>query len=61
MEDSTDRAARLNRRAWDDIRRRRDEGADPLRHDAAATLLAGKTCLYPEQRTLAGDVTEGIS
>ena len=57
MEDPTDQAARLNRRTWDAIRRRRDEGADSLRHDAAATLLAGKTCLYPEQRTLAGDVT----
>ena len=55
MEDSTDQAARLNRRTWDVIRRRRDEGADPLRHDAAASLLQAKSCLYPERTTLAGD------
>jgi len=56
MSEATDRAAHLNRQAWDSIRRQRDEGLTPWRHDVAATLLVGQTCLYPEQRTLAGDV-----
>jgi SAM-dependent methyltransferase len=56
MSEITDRAAHMNRQAWDSIRRQRDEGLIQKHHDIAANILAGKTCLYPEQRMLAGDV-----
>jgi SAM-dependent methyltransferase len=56
MSEITDRAAHINRQAWDSIRRQRDEGVIPVHHDVAADILAGKTCLYAEQRLFAGDV-----
>lgn len=52
----TEQAALLNRQAWDNIRRQRDEGLIAKHQDVAADILAGKTCLSPEQRQLAGDV-----
>ena len=53
---STDEAARLNREAWDSIRRQRDEGLIPKNVDVAADILAGKSGRYPEQMALLGDV-----
>ncbi len=57
MSEMTDQAAQINRLAWDSIRSQRDEGLIQKHHDVAANILAGKTCLSPEQRALAGDVT----
>ncbi|MHB0875641.1 MAG: class I SAM-dependent methyltransferase [Anaerolineae bacterium] len=51
-----DRAADLNRTAWDSFRRQRDEGLVADRRDVAAALLAGKRFLGPEYLALAGDV-----
>ncbi len=56
MSEITDRAAEVNRSTWDSIRRQRDEGLIQKHHDIAANILTGKTCLSPEQRSLAGDV-----
>jgi len=56
MSEITDRAAEVNRTTWDSIRRQRDEGLIQKHHDIAANILTGKTCLSPEQRSLAGDV-----
>ncbi len=52
----TEEAARLNRQAWDSIRRQRDDGLIATHHDVAAEILAGTTILSPQQRQLAGDV-----
>lgn len=51
-----DRAAELNRHAWDSIRRQRDEGLIPKNVDVAADILAGRTARSPEQLALLGDV-----
>ncbi len=56
MSELTDRAAQVNRYTWDSIRRQRDEGLIQKHHDVAAHLLAGKFCLSPQQRALAGEV-----
>jgi len=49
-------AAQQNRQAWDSFRRQRDEGVVAKHVDVAAEILAGETCLSPEQRSLAGNV-----
>jgi SAM-dependent methyltransferase len=51
-----ERAAQHNRHAWDSFRRQRDTGLVNKHVDVAAEILAGTSCLSPEQRTLAGDV-----
>jgi len=56
MSELYDQAAQVNRQTWDSIRRQRDGGLIQTHHDVAAQLLAGNTCLSPEQRMLAGDV-----
>jgi SAM-dependent methyltransferase len=53
----TDRAALVNRQAWDSIRRQRDQGLIAKHHDVAADILAGKTCLTPQHWHLAGTVS----
>ena len=53
----TDRAAHLNRQAWDSIRRQRDQGLIDKHHNVAADILAGKTCLTPQHWQLAGAVS----
>ena len=56
MSEITDRAAKLNREAWNFTRRQRDEGRVKTRNDSAADILAGKYRLSPEILSLAGDV-----
>ena len=56
MSDVTDKAAKVNRVAWDSFRRARDEGVWDVRPDSAAAILARKRFLYPENLELAGDV-----
>ncbi len=54
VSDVTDKAAKVNRVAWDSFRRGRDEGVWDVRPDSAAAILAGKRFLYPENLELAG-------
>jgi SAM-dependent methyltransferase len=56
MSDILERAALHNRQAWDSFRRQRDEGLVDKHVDIAAEILAGKSALSPQQRSLAGDV-----
>lgn len=51
-----DRAAELNRAAWEPFRRQRNEGLVPGRQDVAAAILSGERFLGPEYLSLAGDV-----
>jgi SAM-dependent methyltransferase len=52
----TDRAAELNRRAWDAFRWQRDSGLVGGRRDVATPLARGHSYLGPVLRKLAGDV-----
>jgi SAM-dependent methyltransferase len=53
----TDKAAELNRGAWNSFRRQRDEGLSQHRRDSAEDILAGKGHLRREYIELAGDVS----
>lgn len=52
----TDRAATLNRRAWDSFRRQRDAGLVGGRQDVVTPLVKGHSYLGAILRELAGDV-----
>jgi SAM-dependent methyltransferase len=52
----TNRAAELNRRAWDSFRRQRDEGLVGGRRDVATAITRGHSYLGATVRELAGDV-----
>jgi SAM-dependent methyltransferase len=56
MSDMLKRAAQHNRVAWDSFRRQRDEGLVNKHVDVATEILTGKSCLSPEQLSLAGNV-----
>ncbi len=56
MSSVTDQAAELNRKAWNSLRRQRDEGLVNIRPDSAAAILAGRRFLYAENLELVGDV-----
>ena len=57
MSKITDKAAELNREAWNSFRRQRDDGLSPWRHDSAEDILTGKGHLRREYIELAGDVS----
>ena len=42
MSDITDKAAEENRRAWNSLRRQRDEALGSIRQDSAAAISAGR-------------------
>ena len=56
MSEQLDDVARVNRHAWNSIRRHRDTGVVPTHHAIAVDILAGKSDLSTEQRRLAGNV-----
>jgi len=57
MSNMTDKAAELNREAWNSFRRQRDEGLTQHRRDSAEDILTGKGHLGREYIELAGDVS----
>lgn len=59
MSDITDKAAEVNRKAWDSFRRQRDEGLWNVRPDSAAAILASQRFLYPENLELVGGDVQG--